>query len=348
MVFVKSLPVSRIPPAMKAPALRWGILGTGWIADQFCRSVKAHTRQVIAAVGSRSLSGARVFAADHGIPHAHGSYEDLCGDPRIDVIYVASPHNYHHAHVRLALEAGKHVLVEKPITLNRSQASDLVALARARGLFLAEALWTYFLPKFDVIDQLLADGVLGDITAVYTEYGEYLPPDHRLFDPSLAGGPLLDLGTYPVSFITRLMGTPDRVVGLGQLAPSGVNGQLAVVMQDARGNLATMATTPYGFSPTQAAVIGSQATLRFGGPLPLPGPFELWSQDGSTILRYEEPVGRHFDGLYFEAAEVARCITAGATETTCRPLEQSLATMATLDAIRRATGIDFSEAGLVE
>lgn len=119
-------------------------------------------------------------------------------------------------------------------------------------------------------------------------------------------------------------------------------------MQDARGFLATMATTPYGFTPTQAVVIGSEATLRFGGPLPLPGPFELWSREGSSILRYEEAVGRRFDGLYFEAAEVARRIATGDLESPCRPLEHSLATMATLDAIRRAVGISFAAAGLKE
>ncbi|MDE3027189.1 MAG: Gfo/Idh/MocA family oxidoreductase, partial [Paracoccaceae bacterium] len=234
MAFPSNLPAPRTPDPMQAPPLRWGILGTGWIADQFCRSVAAHTRQVLAAVGSRSLESARAFAEGQGIPRAHGSYEDLVADPEVDVIYVATPHNFHHAHVLLALNAGKHVLVEKPMALNHAQAAEMVALARSKGLFFAEALWTYFLPKFDVVDQLLADGILGEIRSVYTEYGEYLPPDHRLFDPRLAGGPLLDLGTYPVSFITRLMGVPERVVGLAQPDPSGVNGQLAVVMADRR------------------------------------------------------------------------------------------------------------------
>lgn len=348
MTFPKTLPASRVPDPMEAPALRWGILGTGWIANQFCRSVAAHTRQVFAAVGARSLGSAERFAAAHGVARAHGSYAALVTDPAVDVIYVATPHNLHYEHVLLALNAGKHVLVEKPMALSHAQAAEMVALARQKGLFFAEALWSYFLPKFDVFAQILASGVLGEIRSVYTEFAEYLPPEHRLFDPKLAGGPLLDLGTYPASLIARLMGVPAQVVGLGQTAPSGVNGQLAVVMANAAGNLATMGTSPYGFSPTQAAIVGEKATLRFGSEVYLPGPFTLHSRENDVVLRYDEPVGRHFEGLYYEAAEVARCIAAGLTETPCRPLEDSLATMATLDAIRRAVGISFAEAGLRE
>ncbi|EYD76897.1 GFO/IDH/MOCA family oxidoreductase [Rubellimicrobium mesophilum DSM 19309] len=286
MTFPTALPPSRVPSPMEAPALRWGILGTGWIARQFIASVQAHTRQIIAAVGSRSAGTARDFAAQHGIPRAHGSYEDLVADPGVDVVYVTTPHNLHHEHALLALNAGKPVLVEKPIALTRAQAAEMVALARSKGVFFAEALWTYFLPKFDVIEQVLESGVLGEVRSVWTEYGEYLPPSHRLFDPKLAGGPLLDLGTYPVSLITKLMGVPGRVAGLGQPDPSGVNGQLAVVMSNAAGNIGTMATSPYGFSPTQAAIIGTEATLRFGSEFNLPGPFELRSRGNDVVLRY--------------------------------------------------------------
>jgi predicted dehydrogenase len=348
MIFPTVLPASRVPPAIEAPALRWGLLGTGWIAEQFTASVQAHTRQIIAAVGSRDRDTAVRFAARHGIESAYGSYEELVAAPRVDVIYVATPHHLHHAHVLLALHAGKHVLVEKPIALNRVQATEVVSLARVKGLFLAEALWTYFLPKFDVIEQILQDGVLGEIRSVYTEYGEFLPPSHRLFDPRLAGGPLLDLGTYPISLITKLMGVPKRMLGLGQPDPSGVNGQLAVVMADAAGNIGTMATSPYGFSPTNASVIGTGGNLRFTSEFNLPGGFELRSRENDLVARYDEPAGRHFEGLYYEAAEVARCIAAGRTETPCRPLDASLDTMATLDLVRHAIGIDFVQAGLIE
>lgn len=344
MTFPTVLPQSRIPDPMSAPPLRWGIMGTGWIADQFTRSVKAQTGQIIAAVGSRGAEGASRFAARHDIPTAYGNYEALVADESLDVIYIATPHPSHRDHALLALEAGRHVLVEKPIALDHAQAAEIVEAARSRGLFLAEALWTYFLPKFDVIDQLLDAGVLGEIRSVHTEYGEYFTRDHRIFDAALAGGPLLDLGTYPVSLLARLLGEARRVVGLKQDDPSGVHGQLAVIMQNAAGNLGTMATTLYGMTPTNAVIVGTKATIRFGSEFNLPGPFTLISADGKQRLEYDEPPGRHFEGLHFEAAEVARCIIVGQVETASRPANASLATMRLLDQIRDATRIYFSAA----
>ncbi|MFC3073355.1 Gfo/Idh/MocA family protein [Shinella pollutisoli] len=348
MTFPQTLPAARIAPAMEAPPLRWGILGSGWIAGKFTQSVKAHTRQEIAAVGSRTQAAADAFATRFGIARAHGSYEALVTDAGIDVIYVATPHNLHHAHVLLAIEAGKHVLVEKPMALNRAQAMEMVAAARRKGVFLAEALWTYFLPKFDVLQQVLDAGTIGEIRSVYTEYGEYLPRGHRIFDARLAGGPLLDLGTYPVSFLTKLLDVPERVVGLGTDDPAGVNGQLSVVLANAKGALGTMSTTLYGFTPTNAAIVGTKGSIRFTSEFHLPGGFEVRSLDGSVVLRYEEPRGAHFEGLYYEAADVARTISAGGLESACRPLDATLDTMAVLDAIRGGLGIRFTEAGLDE
>lgn len=328
--------------------MRWGILGTGWIAAQFTRSVQAHTRQRIVAVGSRSAEKAASFAAAHAIPQAVAGYEALLARNDIDIVYVATPHNHHHGHVLAALMAGKHVLVEKPIALNRAQAAEMIAAAEARGLFLAEALWTHFLPKFDVLSQVFEAGTIGAIGSIYTEYGEYLPPTHRAFDPALAGGPLLDLGTYPVSLVSRLLGVPQAVSGFGQPDPSGVNGQLAVAMQHEGGRISTMATTLYGFTPTNAAIIGTEGSIRFPSAFHLPGPFELRTLNGSAALRYEEAPAGHFEGLYYQAAEAARCIAAGLTQSPRWRWEDSLASMETLDRIRAALGIGFEAAGLSE
>lgn len=346
MTFLATLPASRIQLPMEAPALRWGILGTGWIAAKFTESVRAHTRQVIAAVGSREQSKADAFSARWTVGVAYGSYEALVAADDIDVIYVATPHNLHHRHVRLALEAGKHVLVEKPMALDHAQAAEMVALALQKDLFFAEALWTLFLPKFDVLDQVLESGVIGEVKSVYTEYGEYLPREHRIFDPILAGGPLLDLGTYPISLLTKLMGVPLDVVGLGQRDPTGVNGQLAVVMQNHDGTIGTMATTCYGFTQAGAAIVGTKGAIRFLDDFHLPGSFEVASADGKAVLKYDEPRGAHFEGLHYQAAEVARCIVGGRRETHHRPLEASLETMLTLDKVRASIGIDFQQARL--
>jgi predicted dehydrogenase len=328
--------------------MRWGILGSGWIAERFIESVRAHTRQDIVAVGSRSKDRAEEFASRMGLKQAYGNYDELVAADDLDVIYVATPHNLHHEGVTLALNAGKHVFVEKPIALNRAQAAEMVDLARRKKLFFAEALWTFYLPKFDVLRQLLETNSIGEIKSVYTEYGEYFTRDHRIFDPKLAGGPLLDLGTYPVSLLTEILGVPKSVVGLGTLDPSGVNGQLSAILMNVSGNQGVISTTLYGFTPTNAILVGTEGTIYFDGPFHLPGPFVAASADGSRTLRYEEPSGRHFEGLYYEAAEVARRITAGDLETPHRPLDASLDTMETLDMIRQAVGINFSAAGLTE
>ena len=348
MSFPSLLPASRIKPASEAPVLRWGILGSGWIAERFIESVRAHTRQDIVAVGSRSRSRAEEFASRMGLKQAYGDYEEFLAAGDLDVIYVATPHNAHREGVTLALNAGKHVFVEKPIALNHAQAEEMVELARRKKLFFAEALWTFYLPKFDVLRQLLETKAIGEIKSVYTDYGEYFTRDHRIFDPKLAGGPLLDLGTYQVSLLTEIFGVPERVVGVGQPDPSGVNGQLSAILTDAAGNQGTLSTTLYGFTPANAVIVGTEGTIVFDGPFHLPGPFEVMSADGSRTLRYEEPAGRHFEGLYYEAAEIARRISAGELETPCRPLDASLKTMAALDRIRRSIGIDFSAAGLLE
>jgi predicted dehydrogenase len=333
---------------MEAPVLRWGIMGPGWIAERFIESVRAHTRQNIVAVGSRNKARAEEFASRMGLQQAYGDYQELVGADDLDVIYVATPHNFHHAGVTLALNADKHVLVEKPMALNHAQAFEMVELARRKKLFFAEALWTFYLPKFDVLRQLLETKAIGEIKSVYTEYGEYFTPDHRIFDPKLAGGPLLDLGTYPISLLTEILGVPTHVVGFGQLDPQGVIGQLSAILRDASGNQGIVSATLYGFTPTNAIIVGREGTIRFDGPFHLPGGFAVASADGLQTLRYEEPDGGHFEGLYYEAAEVARRITADELETPYRNLDASLETMTTLDMIRHSIGIDFSAAGLLE
>lgn len=337
---VRNLPASAVPASRHAPVLRWGIMGPGWIAERFTESVQAHTDQVIAAVASRSLSRANAFAESFGIPTAYGSYEELTADPGIDVVYVCTPHTGHHQAAVLALDAGKHVLVEKPIALNAVQARDIAARAEEAGVFAAEAMWSFFLPKFDVIRQVLDAGTLGAITTVVAEYGEHFEPTHRIFDPELAGGPLLDLGTYPLALVTEVLGRPERLYAIGQPHPSGVNAQLSAVMQFASGAQAVVNTHVHNFTPTGATIVGSDATLTIDGPFNMPGGFDVRYPDG-TRVRYEEAGGAHFEGLHYEAAAVARAVAAGRTQANQRTLAASIRTLEVADEIRRQVGVVF-------
>lgn len=342
-----ALPRSRVPDPRDAPPVRWGVLGAGWIAERFVAALQRHTRQQVVAVGSRSLDAATAFAHRFGVDRAHDGYASLVADPDVDVVYVATPHHLHAAHAALALLAGKHVLVEKPLALNAGEAQALADLAGRQGLFCAEALWTLFLPKFDVVRQVLDAGLLGPLHTVLADHGEHFEADHRILRHELAGGPLLDLGTYPVSFAGWVLGPPDRVLAQGGWAPPpatgrAVNGQTGVLLGHPTGAQAVLHTTLFGATPTTATIVGSDATLTVAGPFYRPGGFRVDFHDGRPPLVHTEPAAG-FDGLAHEAADVARCITAGERQTPVRPLVDSVATLAVLDEIRHQVGVVFDE-----
>jgi predicted dehydrogenase len=338
MALPDQLPAPRTPDPMDAPPLRWGVLGCGWIAGRFVTSLGRNTRQEVYAVGSRSQTTARDFAARLGVPVAHGSYEQLVADPLVDVVYVATPHNHHHPHARLALEASKHVLVEKPMALSAKQVRDLEALATERRLFCMEALWSLFLPKFDVIRQVLEAGSLGKVHAVLADMGEHFDPDHRIWRADLAGGPLMDLGTYPLTLATWVLGTPDQVTAAGSCSAEGLNTQAAMTLRTRREQLAVLHVTQLGNTPTTATIQGSEATVEIDGPFYQPGPFRVRSIDG-TVLTWDEERSAHHGGLHYQAAEVARRIAAGETSSPLRTLGDTAAYLAVMDEVRRLLGI---------
>lgn len=338
--FPTALPRPRTPDPRAAPVLRWGVAGPGWIAQRFVGAVQRHTGQTVLAVGSRGADRSAAFAARHGIERSYGSYEALVADPDVDVVYVATPHHAHHPLAALAIGAGKPTVVEKPLALNAAQATELRDLAAANGVFLMEALWTVFLPKFDVIRQLLSDGVFGDIRTVLADHGEFFAADHRILRADMAGGPMLDLGTYPVSFAQLVLGAPTDVLATGRPHPAGVNGQVSAILGTEAAQ-AVITTTVFANTPTTGAICGSAATLAIPGPFYQPGPMSLTSVSGAT-LTYDEPAIAH-DGLYYQVAEAARCISEGRVESPLRPLAQSITTLATMDEIRRQIGQIFDE-----
>jgi Predicted dehydrogenases and related proteins len=340
-VFPSSLPTPRTPSSMEAPPLRWGILGAGWIADQFVAALRAHTRQVPYAVGSRSADSASAAAARFGAERVHTGYEALVSDPGVDVVYIATPHNFHLPHALLAIEAGKHVLIEKPVGLDADEARVIDAAARAAGVFCMEAMWTLFLPKFDVIRQLLAEGVLGEVRTVLADMGESFDPSHRILDERLAGGPLLDLGTYPTTLAHWVLGMPESVMASGTPASNGINGQLGALLSWPQ-SLAALHCTILGESPTTATISGTQAVLELDRHFYRPGGFTL--RDGAgRVLRWEEPAVDHV-GLHFEAAEVARRSSAGETGSPLRPFADTIGTLEVMDRIRASARITFDAA----
>ena len=337
-----TLPTPRVPDSLDAPSLRWGILGTGWIADQFTASLRRHTRQVVTAVGSRTQASADRAAAAFGAARAHASYEALVADPDVDVVYVATPHNHHLPHALLAIAAGKHVLVEKPVGLAAAEARAIGEAAAAAGVFCMEAMWTLFLPKLDVIRQVLAEGWIGAPSTVVCDMGEWFDADHRIMRADLAGGPLLDLGTYPVTLATWALGAPDQVAAVATPAPNGINGQLSVALGTPAGGTAALQCTILADTTEAACIAGPDGRIDIGRFFYRPGPFTVRLRSGEE-LHWDEPAVDH-DALHFEAAEVARRVTAGETGSPLRPWAETVATLDVMDRVRAATGLDFAEA----
>lgn len=330
-----TLPTPRITDPTTVPALRWGVIGTGWIADQFVSALHTNTPQRAVAVGSRSPGRAREFASAHGIGAAYGSYEDLLAHD-VDAVYVATGHLDHAAHARLALEAGRPVLVEKPMTPALAASLDLVELARAKGVFLMEALWTLALPRFDVVRQILEEGRLGRVEAVTADMGEYLVDHHRAMDPAQGGGAMNDLGTYPLMFADWVLPGIQVRAAEGFRHATGAIGQFTALLSDDEGRQASVVASMLTDTPSHGVVAGSEATLVLEGPFYRPGPVEVRFRDGRT-LRWEEPRIDH-EGLFHEAVEVARCIGAGLTESPLRPLDATLRTAALMTAARDLMG----------
>jgi predicted dehydrogenase len=342
MTIPAQMPLPRVPNSLTAPALRWGVMGTGWIAERFVESLQQSTRQQVVAVGSRSPEGAETFAKQFGLRIGHGSYQDLVADPEVDVVYIATPHNAHYPCAMLALDAGKHVLVEKPLALNVSEALQIAQLAERRGLFCMEAMWTFSLPRYDVVRQLLETGALGELRSVIADHGERFASSHRIMRPELAGGPLLDLGIYPIALANAVLGIPERVHAIGQQAPSGVNGQTSIMLGHAQGNQSAIHTTLFSDTPTTATIAGTKATLTLPGPFFAPGDVVLTEAGGRRRIRYTEPAIGH-RSLHYQAAEVARRIAAGERSSPRRPLQASIDTLAVMDEVRRQTGVAFAE-----
>jgi predicted dehydrogenase len=335
VTFPAALPVARTPDPLAAPTLRWGVIGTGWIADRFVAALHRHSSQQVVAAGSRTAESARAFADRHQLRTAYGSYEQLVADPTVDVVYVATPHNTHLPVALMSLAAGKHTVVEKPLGATAAEARQIAAAATQAGVFCLEAMWTAFLPKFDVLRQLQESGALGEPLSVVADFGEWFADDHRILKPELAGGPLLDLGTYLVAFALDALGPFDSVLAGGEWVPSGVLGQVGAVLGHPGGRRSVLHTTLLSNTPTTAVIAGTEGTLVIDGPFYQPGGFTLTSSDGGPSLRYDEEPVAH-EALHFQAAEVARRISAGETGSPLRPLADSIATLEVLDAIDAA------------
>ena len=320
--------------------IRWGILGTGLIADFFSTDLTAEGF-TISAVGSRSQESADAFAEKFGIPNAHASYEALVADPEVDVIYVATPHPYHVANATLALEHGKHVLIEKPFTINAAEAAGVVALAEEKGLVVLEAMWTRWLPHMVRLRELIAEGLIGEVRTVIADHNQFLPKDpaHRLNDPALGGGALLDLGIYPVSFAWDILGAPSTVHAISSPTPTGVDRQTAILLGYPNGAQAVLHTALDTAGPNTASVIGTDGWVRIDRVFYTPTTFTVFDSAGTQVETFDQEVSNR--GMQYQAWEVERLVAAGQVAGDILPPSETVSIMGTLDEVRRQIGLEY-------
>lgn len=316
--------------------IRWGILATGSQARYFTEDLISLDGHIVAAIGSRTVATAQAFANRYGIGRSHASYEALAADDDIDIVYIATPHSGHFAAARLCLQAGRAVLVEKPFAVTARQAEEIAALAAERRLFAMEAMWTRFNPVIcQIIDLVTQEGILGRITSIQADFAiaPAYNPAHRLWNPDLAGGALLDVGIYPIALGSMLLGTPEVVRAVTTAAPTGVDANAAIITRYPDGAVGLYQCGLLAESPKTATITGERGHIVIDSLFFRPHSFTIHLKD-TEPKHHSITLEGH--GYTYQAAEVARCLRMGMTESPLMPLSETLAIMKTLESVRES------------
>ena len=317
----------------------WGILGPGGIARAFARDLQSLAGHSVAAVGSRTLSNAQEFVSTFG-GKAYGSYEELVADESVDAIYVATPHPAHKENVIAALNAGKPVLCEKPFAVNAQEAQEMVAAAVANNVALMEAMWSRFLPHYALVREIVASGILGKILTVHADHGQRLADQNipRLVDPLLAGGALLDLGIYPVSFAHMILSNPTKITASGVLTDRGVDGQTSMIFDYSSGAQAILNTTMLEQTPCRAVVAGVNGRLEIDRVFYSPTSMRVTLFDG-TVKQYPNTYVGH--GIREQAEEFKQLVLSGKQQNELLNWKDTVDIMKTLDTVRSQIGLRY-------
>ena len=338
--------------------LRWGILSAGMISHDFVVALKTlpEAEHQVVAVAARSLDSAKTFASTHSIPHSYGSYEELMNDPNVDVIYVGTIHVSHKDVTLKVLEAGKPVLCEKPMTLRAVDTKALIDKARDKKVFLMEATWMRFFPAIVELRKRIAEDFIGEVKFIRANFSFRIPPERaegRLVDPKLGGGSVLDIGVYPISFVTMLFGgeRPEKIYAQGTLVSTGVDDLAVITLTYSGGRIAQLSCSISYDISCDAVICGTKGDLRL--PHPFWCPTKLETTEGmyqKSSLSMEFPLPEpslpgnypNCTGLRYEAQEVYECLKAEKKESDIMPLEQSLIVAEVVDEVVRQLGVEYS------
>lgn len=317
----------------------WAILGPGGIARAFAKDLALLDGHSIGAVGSRSLANAANFAAEFG-GKAYGSYEELVNDPAIDAVYVATPHPAHHDNVIMALNAGKPVLCEKPFSVNALEAQAMVDAASKNQVALMEAMWARFLPHYAKVREIVASGVLGPIHSIHADHGQRLADQgiDRLIEPSLAGGALLDLGIYPISFAHMILGNPASINSVAVMTDKGVDAQTSMIFSYENGAQAVLTTTMIEQTPCRAVVAGLHGWLEIDRTFYNPAGMRIIMNDG-LVTEYPNTYIGH--GLREQAESFRQLVQTGKLQSEILTWKDTVDIMKSMDTVRRQIGLKY-------
>ena len=317
----------------------WGILGPGGIAIAFAKDLTFMQGHTIAAVGSRSLENAQKFSKTFG-GVAYGSYEELVADTSVEAIYVATPHPAHHDNVILALNAGKPVLCEKPFAVDAQQAQAMVDAASRNSVALMEAMWARFLPHYAKVREIVNSGVLGPILSIHADHGQRLADQGiaRLIEPDLAGGALLDLGIYPVSFAHMILGNPSHITSKAVMTDKGVDGQTSMIFSYNSGAQAVLTTTMIEQTPCRAVVAGLNGWLEIDRTFYNPAAMRVVLNNG-TVTEYPNTYNGH--GLREQAETFKHLVRSGKLESEILTWTDTVDIMKSLDTVRAQIGLKY-------
>ena len=322
--------------------MRVGYIGAGNISGQMAETIARMSEVENYAVAARDPERAREFAERWGFSHAYDSYEELLADPDVDLVYVALPHSHHHRWTIAALEAGHHVLCEKAFAANERQAREMIECARERGLLLAEAIWTRYMPSRKMIEEIVSSGEIGEVTTVAANLGYRVDGNARMTDPALAGGALLDLTVYPLNFASMVLGNKIRRIAASMVpAVTGVDGQDNVMIEYESGQMASLFSTMYAMTDREGQILGTKGFITVEN-INNPQVIRVYASDGLTReLTREIAVPEQITGYEYELLSCKRAIEAGALECPEMPHAETLELMRQMDEIRRQFGVVF-------
>ena len=316
-----------------------GILGAGWIAEKMAEALAPLTDYCVYAIASRSIEKANEFAQRWNVPKAYGSYEEMVSDNDVDLVYIATPHSHHYPHTMLALEHGKHVLVEKAFTANAAEAEILIETARKKGLFITEAIWTRYMPLSHKVKEIMESGVIGKprlLTATLCYMMEF---KERILRPDLCGGALLDLGVYALNFARMYFGTDIvKTVSNCQLGETGMDMQECISLCFADGKMANLQAGTLCLNDRQGIINGTEGYIRVDN-INCPHVIEVY-RDYELVARYEKPEDM-VNGYEYQVYECRRCIEAGLAESPMMPHEETLSIMRQMDSLRKEWGVAY-------